>query len=428
MKKQLKIWKEQGQELLKAEKPLTRFDYLLVFLAVLAAFFVFDTLNIVETAGAGYGYLNRQFLNFYEYARSAGIRELTYMPATYVTYAIWNLPLKLTMLVRYPMPEAAYGVILWYKLLLVLFYTGCGVLVYSIAREMGMNTRKAKLCMYGAVTMPVGFFLQFSYGQVMVMPVFFILLGFYYYLKDSRFYYILWFAVAIAYQQLAWVFILPLLLLKEKRLLKLLVNIVCAGAVFSLEYVIYAGRPMFLANVKLFDPGLPFPAGMDNGIFFIQYVIFFWILVLGWAYFTYPKKKEELAAFGLFFIGLAGAVTLGFYDWRPEQFFFLVPFTVLGAFIHRDTKIFMILDILWAVLMTAYVVVKTYGIMQLDMLASLYTVALIAVTLFKHPNFCQKDFKDMGTPLVGWMRTRFIAGAALSVVPALVGMLLRIGL
>lgn len=416
--------REDFRELAKPVKPLTRWDYLGILLAAIAAFLVFDTSSIVQTASAGFGYLNCQLLNFYEYGRECGITDLSCMPAVYLTYAVWNLPLKLTFLVRYPMPEVPYFVLLWYKLLLVLLYIACAYLVYRIALETGMGLKKAKLCAAAAFTMPAGFFLQFSYGQVMVMPLFCAMLGIWFYLKDRRWGFVGCFALAIAYRQYMWVLFLPLLLLKEKRLRYLCEDILAAALPFALEYLLYGRSAAFLKNVRVYTLEQGFAAGLDNGSFTIYYVPFFFILVLGWAYFTSVKTKKELSAYAFFFTGLAGAVTLCMTDWNAGYFMLLIPVSVLSAFLHKDIRIFLILDIGWGVLMAVYVLLQELSPGSLDMVASLYTVLLLAMMIFRHPSFLAEKPEELPGVYAGWLRCRFIAGLFLCLVPALAARLL----
>ena len=414
--------KEDGKELLRSVKPFGALDYIAVLLVTIIAFLVFGTDSIVQTASASFGYLNRQFLNFYEYGKECYIDGLFYMPLVYITYAIWNLPLKLTFLVRYPMPEVSLLVLIWYKLFLVILYIACTYLVYKIAIEIGMGMKKAKLCALATFTMPVGFFLQFSYGQIFSMALFVLLLGFYFYLKGNRVGYIACFAIAVAYQLYTLVLILPLLLLKEKRLRQLCEDSILIGLPYGLEYLVYSRNAAFLQNVKLFDINKNFAAGMNIGIFTIQYVIFFWILILGWAYFTQAKSKKDLAAYACFFMGLAGVVTLCLTDWNVEYFIFLVPVSVLAAFLHKDIRIFMILDIGWAGLMAVYILFQRLG-QSLDMVASLYTILLFAIVGFKYPVFLAEKAEDMPLVCTGWLRFRFFVGAAICVIPALTGFL-----
>ncbi len=416
--------REDGKELLKPVKPFGSLDYIAVLLVTITAFLVFGTDSIVQTASSSFGYLNRQFLNFYEYAKECHMEGLFYMPLVYMTYAVWNLPLKLTFLVRYPMPEVSWFVLIWYKLFLVILYIACTYLVYKIAMEIGMGIKKAKLCALATFTMPVGFFLQFSYGQILSMALFFLLLGFYFYLKGNRVGYIVCFAIAVAYQLYAVVLILPLLLLKEKRFRRLCEDSILVLLPYGLEYLLYSRNAVFLKNVKLFDINKDFSAGMNIGIFTIQYVIFFWILILGFAYFTHAKSKKDLAAYACFFIGLSGVATLCLTNWNVEYFIFLVPISVLAAFLHKDIRIFMILDIGWAGLMAVYILFQQLG-RSLDMVASLYTILLLVIVGFKHPAFLVEKAEDMPLACTGWIRFRFLVGAAICVLPALTGVLSR---
>lgn len=424
MKNVIQTFKADIREFLQPVKNLTRLDYLAVLAAVLAAFLVFDTSTIIQTASASFGYLNRQFFNFYDYARNSGIMELSYMPAVYLTYAVWNLPLKLTFLVRYPMPEVPYLVLLWYKLLLVLLYFACAYLVYRIALEIGMGIKKSKLCAVAAFTMPVGFFLQFAYGQVMVMPLFFVLLGILCYLREKRWGFVGCFAAAIAYQQYILVLFLPLLLLKEKRLRCQVESLVAAVLPYALEYLIYCKSAMFQQNVAVYRMGQNFSAGLDNGIFVIQYVVLIWILLLGAAYFTNPKSKKDLISYALFYVGLTGAVTLCLTDWKAEYFMILVPISVLSAFLQKDVRIFLILDMAWAVVLAAYVLIQKLMPDSLDMVASLYTILVIVIAVFKHPSFLADKPDELPDVYAGWLRARFVAGAVLCLVPALTTVLL----
>lgn len=420
----MRMLREDFLELIRPVKPLTKWDYLCVLLAAIAAFLVFDTSSIVQTASASFGYLNRQFLNFYEYGRECGITDLSCMPAVYLTYAVWNLPLKLTFLVRYPMPEVPYPVLLWYKLLPVLLYLACAYLVYKIALEMGMGLKKSKLCAAAAFTMPVGFFLQFAYGQLMVMPLFFALLVVWFYLKDKRWGFIGCFALAIAYQQYMWVLFLPLLLLKEKRLRYLCEDILAASLPFAFEYLLYRRSIVFLKNVRVYTLEQGFAAGLDNGSFTIYYVLFSLIMVLGWAYFTSVKTKKELGEWALFFTGLVGVLTLCMTDWDAGYFMLLVPFSVLSAFLHRDIRIFLILDIGWAVLLAAYILVQRLELSGIGMAASLYTVLLLAMMIFRHPSFLAEKSEELPGVYAGWLRFRFIVGLFLCLLPALAARML----
>lgn len=424
MKKMFHMLREDARELARPVKPFTIIDCIAVLAAIVLMLFVFDKTTVVQTAGASFGYLNRRFADFYEYGRECGVGGITWMPLVYVIYALWNLPLKLTFLVRFPMPEVPFYVLLWYKLFLVLLYLACAWLVYRIALEIGMGLRKAKLCALAALTMPVGFCLQFSCGQIILIPVFFILLGLFFYLKNNRLGYVGCFAAAIGCLQYAWVIVLPLLLLKEKRLRQLCENIVLAGFLYSLQYLCYSRNIAFLQNVKRLNLNVNFAAGLNIGIFVIQYVVFFFILLLGWAYYIHARSKKELAEYAVFFASLSIIVTLCLTDWDAGYFMFLAPLSVLGAFLHKDIRIFMILDIGWAALLFACLALRRLEMGGTDMAASLYTVLLLVIAGFKHPSRLEEKAEALPSICTGWLRVRFLSGVLLYAALASAGTLL----
>lgn len=276
-----------------------------------------------------------------------------------------------------------------------------------------MGGKKAKLCAFASYTMPLGFFLQFSYGEVMLLPLFFMLLGFWYYLRDRRWGFVLSYAAAVACQQYVLVFFVPLLLLKEKRLRRILENLLAAVLPFTLEYLLYRRSNGFRQNVELFDIQADFAAGMYNGIFVIEYVMLLWIVLLGWAYFTNVREKKELTASALFFIGLAGAATLCLTDWKAEYFMLLVPFSVLLSFLHRDIKIFLLLDMAWGVLFIIYSYCERALPDSLNMAASLYTALVLAIAVFKHPRFLAERPDELFRGYAGYIRVRYLCSAAL---------------
>ncbi len=127
------------------------------------------------------------FWDFYEWDAYQYNMWGSYMPSTYLVFAVWNIPIKLLGIVTRPERFAANtAVLMWYKLLPVSLYLVSGYLIYKIASVIGMGTKKSKLCAYVFLTTPIGFFSQFMFGQYDIFTVFLILLGIYYYLKDNR--------------------------------------------------------------------------------------------------------------------------------------------------------------------------------------------------------------------------------------------------
>lgn len=428
---------------------MTFLDVLLFFILAVICFFTFEHSDILHTAGSSFGYLNGHFLDFYEYNAEFGLYD-SYMPITYLTFALWNIPLRLCGIVTEPTQVVPIAVVMWYKLLPVLLYFLSGWIVYKIALEMNMGRKKAKLCAYAYLTMPIGFFSQFIFGQYDIFTLFCMLLGYYYYLKGKNKYFILFFALAIPYKYFALLLFVPLLLLKEKNIWKILKSIILVGIPYLLQYLLYYNSEVFKEYVLGFGvTGYAFAAGLDTGAATISYVIVVWLLIAAWSYFERPDQKAGVIKWSLFLVGMVGFCIFGLSQWHPQWLLLIVPFFVLSAFLNQNTKIFLIIDILWMLFFVLFTVNYWYGrvdenlilygvlgerfgsgisykttmrdiliLKDMDLINSAFTFLLLVSAVFKHPKFCVKEFSQKVDDCMGWIRARFLGGLAIFLVPA----------
>jgi uncharacterized membrane protein len=94
--------------------------------------------------------------------------------------------------------------------------------MYLIGKVISNNSTKAKWLSAIFASSPIAVFAVFIFGQYDIIGIFFTMLGFYYYVKDNRLRFSLFFSLAISVKYFALIPFLPLLLLKEKRILPLL--------------------------------------------------------------------------------------------------------------------------------------------------------------------------------------------------------------
>lgn len=434
------------------EKPLRKIDYIIFAVLAVSCFFTFQQGDIMHTAGCSYGYLQGHFWDFYEWDAYEYNMWASYMPSTYLVFAIWNIPIKLLGIVTCPERYAVNtAVLMWYKLLPVSLYMASGYLVYKIASVIGMGTKKSKLCAYVFLTTPIGFFSQFMFGQYDIFTVFLILLGVYYYMKDNRKLFVLFFALSLPFKYYSLLIFVPMLLLKEKNFFKILRDMVCVTWCYVLEFVIYFHSPLFREYVLGFGPtGYVYQAGIDTGAAHLSLVLMLFCFICAWAYFTNPKTRSELSQWTFYFSCLVVAVIFGLSQWHPQWLLFAVPFWVLSAFLHKDTKIFMVLDIFMMLVYIIYTVniwpdhvdqeLFSWGIFgdyiyryigtkltmreifvitDMDMVGSLFTTLMIVVALFKHPKYCSANVSNSVDSCMSWIRARFVGGLAIFLVPAI---------
>lgn len=432
-------------------------DYILFAVCAVICYLVFQQGDIMHTAGCSFAYLQGHILDFYEWNVKAAGMYASYMPSTYILFAIWNIPVKLLGIVEGPQFYVPYWLIMYYKLLPVLFYLGSSVLMYKIARQIGMEEGKSRLCMYAFLTAPIGFYSQFIFGQYDSFTVFFMLLGIYYYLKDNRWLFVLFFALSLPFKYFSLLVFVPLLLLKEKVIWKIIRDIVLVTIPYVLELLIYYPSDLFREYVLGFTPteyvySASFPTGSTN----LSLVICTFCLICAWAYFKNISGKVLQAQWMCFLASLVCAVIFGLSQWHPQWLLFAVPFWVLGAFLHKDTKAFWVLDVLMMLFFCIYLcgvylnnadqamlkqgilgtdllgknvmpylseelsMNDVYSVKNNDLAGTVFTALMLVAVLFKYPPIAQVNLSQSIPNAMRALWGRFLIGISIFVIPAVI--------
>lgn len=433
-------------------------DYIAFAVIAVVCFVSFQHGDILHTAGSSFGYLDGHILDFYDYNTQYGIWD-SYMPSSYIMFAVWNIPLKVLGIVPHPTQVVRRAVLMWYKLLPVSLYMICGYFIYKICMEIGMGKKKSKICTYAFYTTPIGFFSQFIFGQYDVFTLFFMLIGIYYYFKGKDFLFILFFALSVPFKYFSLLVFLPLLLLKEKNVWKIIRSVVLVAIPYVLELVIYYPSEVFREYVLGFGAtGYIFEATIRIGEYNVSYSVIIFALVCAWAYFTNVQGRTEWAEWAFFLVGISIFVAFGISRWHPQWLLMGMPFFLISAFMHKDTKIWMILDILLMLVFSIYVVNywkdrvdqflmsngifkniyaeyyvgakltmrAIYKITDMNLIMSMFTGLMLIMTVFKHPKNCLRDISTNVDNCMGWIRTRFLAGVGIFVIPAFICLLVAL--
>ena len=219
----------RGRALLAPPPGLRRADMIAMGCIMACCFFLFQFGDLDITASFSYAYLDGHFFDFYRYNKatlaSAFVIDIDYLQPIYLLLAAWNVPMKLLGLTGH----AAQGIyklsaveLAWNKLLLVLFLALCCVTVYKIARLITQEDKPAKLCMFLFAASPLTVFAVFIFGGYDIFGLTFMMLGLHAFLRHEHWRFILWFALAIPFKYFAIFPFLPLLLLDEKNVWKIL--------------------------------------------------------------------------------------------------------------------------------------------------------------------------------------------------------------
>lgn len=433
------------------EKPLNTIDWLIFFVLAVICFFCFQQADIMHTGGSSIAYLNGHFLDFYDYNTKYVVGN-SYLPSTYILYAIWNIPVRLLGLMKVPAAFVSFPLRMWFKLLPTLFYFASAFLMYKVAFEMGMGTKKSKLCAYAFLTMPIGFFSQFIFGQYDSFTVFFVLLGLLFYFKKDMLKFTLFFGISMTFKYFPLLIFVPLLLLAEKRIWHIAKYVALLIIPVALELLVYYPSPAFRSGVIGFGAtNYLFQVSLDIPQFSLSLFIVFWLFIAGAAYFVEVKGTEQWVKYAVFYSNMVVFLIFGLSFWHPQWLLFAVPFWVLGAFINKKLDIFMIIEfllMLFYILFTVNIFVYNvdqgmlglgifdkllagrinnqmtigsfYKIQSSSVFYSAFSGVLLVSSVFKHPRFCADSISESVDKFWGWVRFRFAAGLAVFIIPAVV--------
>jgi hypothetical protein len=380
-----------------------------------------------------------------------------YPPSNYIIYTIWALPLKILGLFSDAIVSSlSVPLLMYFKLLTTVFYMASGYMIYKIGLVAGLDATKAKLAGILFLTMPVGFFSQFIFGQIDIFNVFFMMCGLYYYYKNDMLRFSLFFGVAITFKYFPLLYFLALLFLKEKRIPKIAWYIFLAAIPFLIECALYIHSDGFRKEVLGFnEPGFFLNMRISLGAlsWSLQIAPFVVVLIYAFAYFKQTNSFRDFVAWSLFLCNAVAFASHGLVVFLPQWLLICVPFLCLSTCINKNYKTFLSLDLLMMVFFVLLVVntfvnnvdgalfrlgifkditaSKTMPLMKdilpfkdTSLIYTLFSALLLIHVVFKRPKHCFEDFslpineEDGGGG--GILRTRFLAGVSFFVVPAFI--------
>jgi hypothetical protein len=339
MKKNLKVMNFDHKRILGFE------DIMLYSAILIFSYFSFQHGDILHTGGSSFTYLNGHITDFYEAnVKPFGVNN--YLPSTYIIFAIWNIPIKLLGLVTEPTFNVGY-VVFWYKLLTTLFYFASAYIIYKIGLTVGLTKVNSKLMAAFWLSTPIAFFSQFIFGQYDILTTFFVLLGLLFYLKRNIKLFILFFAISMTFKYFPLFIFVPLLLMIEKKPLKLIIKMIFFFIPIGIEVLIYFHSKAFVDGVLGFSAnGRVFTAGfkIDYGITISAFVVL-WFLLCAFAYWKNIKDDQDFINWAMYLPMVVSSLLFSLMLWHPQWLLFATPFLAITTFLHKRANFFVLIDI-----------------------------------------------------------------------------------
>ena len=225
------------------------------------------------------------FLKFYSNSISLTVDGLStpanYNMTLYIFFIIWNFPIWLIGEIFNFDPVESSICMTYSKLLLIVFLVYSAYWIYKICRILKISEKNSLFSAFFYITSAAVLSAVLVIGQSDVIVVTFTLIAVYKYLKNSKFY-PLWFSLAISMKFYAVFIFIPLLLLREKRILRIILNTAISFSITILCKLPFIGDSEGMLEVntftgymidKLFANTVPLITGN------LPIVIVFWVII-----------------------------------------------------------------------------------------------------------------------------------------------------
>lgn len=351
------LYNKLKNKVLDMKKP-SKFLWALLVIVTIFCYVTFNHGDITATATHGKDLLDLtlrgQFFNFYDYTQSTAVY---YIPL-YIIFAIWSIPVYIVYAIfNIPMwgvldySGINFFLLMWYKLLPVLFTLGTALILYKIGIYVGMKTNKAKWMVFVFLSFPILIFSQYIFGQYDSICMFFTTLALYYYLQKKYYKFSGIMAIAATLKLFPLFIFIPLILLVEKRVIHIIKYLAIGVSGVIVSNLLFINSPAF-NTAKDFAGGMIdrfFASGVTTSYGVLSYFLILFLGVCVFAYLKYPKEKYEYIQWATYIPLVVYSFFFMFILWHPQWAIILVPFLVLSMFINNNNKISIILNILLSI-------------------------------------------------------------------------------
>ena len=255
----------------------------------------------------------------------------------YLLFGLWNLPTYIIYRItgfQYLLSTPAQ---LWLKTMMVLAALLAAKVLVDIARDLGVSRQRSKWVAFfflSSMTLFVPVFVIVQYDIIMIV---FILLGLRAYLRGRLGRFLLWFAIANTLKLFALFIFVPLLLLREKRLRVValqvvvgLIGLVGCRAIYHGNVAYKASTGGFMSSMlqRLTAVGVPWQSSM------IPIFVVFMVGIVIFAYLRRPQGTKALAADAVYICMAIYLVFATVVPLNPYWAVMVSPFAVLIIFLN----------------------------------------------------------------------------------------------
>lgn len=364
---------------------LSKADYFIGGILLLFCFFAFYEPDLNTTGWNSLNFLYGKPLEFYENCKKIQGRGVyflaNYPPSLFAAFALWFYPFKLLGLIKSPLYFPAY-LAYWMKALTSLVYAATGLVFYRVTQCYNQNKKWGVYATWLWLTTPIAVCSQFIYAQYDIFYVFFIVVGFLFFLKRRIFLASFIFGLAITFKYFPIVIFFPLLLFFEKNIFRLMLAIFLFAIPMFIIQKLYGHSPAYIQGVMrfgviyyLFSTYIDFLA-YDAKAYYI-FIVF--SLLCSYCYcLDITENYKKISAYILL---TSSIFPFLFIFWHPNWLILTTPAIILTTVLDKQDKVsrFLLIDLFGAFCFIVYnATLKVYQ--------NIFDLALF------HPNFFHIHF------------------------------------
>lgn len=284
--------------------------------------------------------------NYYEYSYEranyyiangiGGTSYATYDFIMYIVLGIWGIPVYLWRCLTGREVTESFGIMVYGKTIYLISIVACIYLLYKIFLELKASKEKAMQGIFLFASSLLVLAEVCIIGQSDILGIVFILWGYYELLRGREWRFTWIFAVAVSFKIYALFIFMPLLLLSEKNVFKIVIKTVIAMGVTVVSGIPFSGNAIDIKKefslgmfLKLIENKLPILNGAVPVI-----VVLLGIICL-WCYFKEVDKDSQSENTVLVPLVSIVSVFLSF-DSFPYWFLHLAPWMTIAIIYYAD--------------------------------------------------------------------------------------------
>lgn len=315
------------------------FEFIIAVFVLLFFFLTYFYTDVAITTRSGIDFwtylFDGQILNFYELSKDMTFYDTLHCDALYdftlyIVFAVWDFPLWVAERVFSMDALLSTPCLLWAKSIMLPFLAGCIIFLRKIGTLLGFSKEKSLWCQLIFITSAFVISPIFVLCQYDIIGIFFSMVSLYYYLKGDLKKFTIYMAVAVTMKTFALFVFLPLLLLKEKRMVRVCGYTLGCLSVFLGTQILFtllgttpAGSFLFAQMNKMMMGTLT--TGLGNASIFIM----IYLAILLFCYLRKSDSDYELQLLAIYVPFVVWAMFFVFSESSPYWIILVTPYFAL---------------------------------------------------------------------------------------------------